>query len=150
MVRGERQLRILELISKNDIETQADLSNALLKQGYNVTQATISRDIRELGLIKVVTQNKKYKYLYPQQSDQRIKLINLFKESVLSIDKAMNMIVIKTISGSANTACLLIDKLNLKGVVGSLAGDDTIVVIVKTIDEVEIIYNKLIEITNSK
>lgn len=126
-----RQTKILELISKNAIETQEELVEELNRQKFNVTQATISRDIKELGLIKILD-GERYRYAYID-SEQNInnKLINLFREAVISIDSANNLIVIKTLSGSANVAGMAIDKMNLKTILGSIAGDDTLMVIVK-------------------
>lgn len=132
MSRNIRQSKILELIAKYEIETQDDLSSELKKAGYNVTQATISRDIKELGLIKSLAGGA-YKYAAPAEtSGVSAKVINMFRESVISIDSANNLIVIKTLSGSANAAALLVDKLSIDGVMGCIAGDDTVLVIVKT------------------
>lgn len=143
MLRNARQTKILELIEKKDIGTQTELTNELNKEGFAITQATVSRDIKELGLVKVVSSNNKYKYLYPENSNQDSKLLNIFRESVLTIETALNQIVIKTISGSANSACVIIDKLNFSSIVGTLAGDDTIIIIVKTIKDVDEVYRAL-------
>lgn len=143
MLRNARQTKILELIGQQDIETQAELTIELKKVGFNITQATVSRDIKELGLVKVVSSNNKYKYLYPENDDQNSKLLNIFRESVLTIETALNQIVIKTISGSANSACIIIDKLNNDSIVGTLAGDDTIFIIIKTVEEVDEVYRIL-------
>lgn len=150
MIRTERQNKILELIASKDINTQTELTKELNKQGYNITQATVSRDIKQLGLIKTISANNGYKYVYPDTNVYDTKLLTIFKESVLSIDKAINLIVLKTISGSANSACVIIDKLNIKGVAGTLAGDDTIVVIIKIAEEIDNIYEKLRSLLNSK
>ena len=131
-MRNLRQSKILELIAKYEIETQDDLSAELRKAGFTVTQATISRDIKELGLVKSLS-NGAYKYAAPADtSGASVKIVNMFRESVISIDSANNLIVIKTISGSANAAALLVDKLNIEGVMGCVAGDDTVLVIVKS------------------
>ncbi|MEG1613313.1 MAG: arginine repressor [Clostridia bacterium] len=145
MARTGRQLKLIELISKNEIETQDALADALRIEGYNVTQATVSRDIKDLGLIKVMTQNKTYKYAQPQPREQKTsgKLLNLFRESVVSVDASFNLIVIKTISGSANSAAALIDKMSFPEVIGCVAGDDTILIVVKSLDKVEGIVDKL-------
>lgn len=150
MVRTSRQNKILELIEKKDIETQTELMKELNFAGFTATQATVSRDIRELGLIKTISATDKYKYVFPETKPQNNKLLTIFKESVVAIEKAINLIVLKTISGSANSACLIIDKLNIKGVAGTLAGDDTIVVIIKTIEEVNDVYNELKKLLNKK
>ena len=149
MSRNIRQTKILELIGKNGIETQDELIDRLKKAGYAVTQATVSRDIKELGLIKVL-RGDTYQYAPPSEEKGGVsaKLVNMFRESVLSIDSANNLIVIKTLAGSANAAALLVDKMNADGVMGCIAGDDTVLVIVKTEDiTVETVkkLNKLME-----
>lgn len=143
--RSERQSAISKIIAEIEINTQNELVFELNKRGYNVTQATVSRDINDMGLVKVAGKEKKFRYAL-HNSDQKLnKLSTLFKESVVSMDTAMNLIVIKTYNGSANAACLLLDKLNLPNIVGTLAGDDTIVVIVKNLEDVPVIYGTLKE-----
>jgi arginine repressor len=150
MARTNRQLKLIELISKHEIETQEALAEALRAEGYNVTQATVSRDIKELGLIKVMTANKGYKYAQPEQRESKAsgKLLNLFRESVLSIDYSGNIIVVKTISGSANSAAMLIDKMNFVDVIGCVAGDDAILIVVKGYDKVQDIVDRLSSLMN--
>ena len=128
-----RQSKILELISKKPIETQEELVEELNRHDFNVTQATVSRDIKEMGSTKI-SDGGRYRYAYIENENKKInsKLINLFRESVLSIQSANNIIVIKTLSGSANAAAMVIDKLESEVVLGSIAGDDTVMVIVKT------------------
>ncbi|MDD4315787.1 MAG: arginine repressor [Clostridia bacterium] len=149
MVRTDRQDKILELIEHKDIETQAELTSELVKAGFQVTQATVSRDIKDLGLIKAASA-RGYKYLYGQNNDHNSRLLNIFKESVISIQTAMNLIVLKTMSGSANSACVIIDKLNIEGVVGTLAGDDNLVVIVKNLDLVDSVTTRLKNLMQKK
>ncbi len=144
MIRTKRQAKILQIIGEKDIETQSELTQELIAAGFKVTQATVSRDIKDLGLVKSASNNK-YKYIYPEINHQQSRYLALFKQSVISIDTAMNLIILKTVAGSANSACMAIDKLNEPSIVGTLAGDDTIVVIVKTIENIKIIYNKLKE-----
>ena len=145
MTRSARQLRLLEIINKTNIETQTDLADALREEGFDVTQATVSRDIKELGLIKVMTPQKTYKYAQPASKENQSsgRLLNLFRESVINIDSAQNIVVVKTLSGTANSACSLIDKMNLSEIIGSVAGDDTIILIVKDEKYVEAIVDKL-------
>lgn len=145
MARSARQLRLLEIINKTNIETQTDLADALREEGFDVTQATVSRDIKELGLIKVMTPQKTYKYAQPASKENQSsgRLLNLFRESVVNIDSAQNIVVVKTLSGTANSACSLIDKMNLSEIIGSVAGDDTIILIVKDEKYVEAIVDKL-------
>lgn len=145
MARSARQIKLLDIIAKRDIETQEALASALISEGFKVTQATISRDIKELGLIKVMTPDKRYKYAQPsmQEHSGNLKLINLFKESVLSIEASQNIIVIKTLIGAASTSALLIDKMNISEIMGCVAGDDTIILVVRHLDLVEEVLEKL-------
>lgn len=145
MARTGRQLKLIEIINKNEIETQEDLAEALRNEGYLVTQATVSRDIKDLGLIKVMTPNKTYKYAQPASTEQKSsgKMLNLFRECVISIDYAGHLIVIKTVSGGANSAATLVDKLNFPEVMGCVAGDDTILVVIKDQQKIVPIVEKL-------
>lgn len=139
MTRAQRHSKILKIIEEKEIETQEEMVLALLAEGYKVTQATVSRDINELGLIKVSAKNKKYRYSRPQMREKSvsIKMMTLFKESVISIESVLNQIVVKTLAGSANTAAALIDKLSIPAVIGTLAGDDTILLILNSVEAVE-------------
>lgn len=134
-----RHAKILELIESSEIETQEDLANHLKTLGFNVTQATVSRDIKELRLIKVLTREGKYKYatIKNQESVISDRFLKLFRDSVLSIDHAGNTIVVKTLVGAANAAAAAIDAVDLKDVVGTLAGDDTIFLLVRDGYDVE-------------
>jgi transcriptional regulator of arginine metabolism len=145
MARSLRHNKIIDLISKNDIETQEELSDRLNEAGFKVTQATVSRDIKELGLIKVMTEDKKYKYSYVNNSDSNVsgKLYILFKQSIIAINKSLNIIVLKTLSGSANSAASFIDKLNIPEILGCVAGDDTIIIIVKKIEDTDSVVKRL-------
>ena len=145
MARTGRQLKLIEIINKNEIETQEALAEALRNEGYLVTQATVSRDIKDLGLIKVMTPNKIYKYAQPASTEQKSsgKMLNLFRECVISIDYAGHLIVIKTVSGGANSAATLVDKLNFPEVMGCVAGDDTILVVIKDQQKIVPIVEKL-------
>lgn len=145
MARTGRQLKLIEIINKNEIETQEALAEALRNEGYLVTQATVSRDIKDLGLIKVMTPNKTYKYAQSASTEQKSsgKMLNLFRECVISIDYAGHLIVIKTVSGGANSAATLVDKLNFPEVMGCVAGDDTILVVIKDQQKIVPIVEKL-------
>ena len=145
MARTGRRLKLIEIINKNEIETQEALAEALRNEGYLVTQATVSRDIKDLGLIKVMTPNKTYKYAQPASTEQKSsgKMLNLFRECVISIDYAGHLIVIKTVSGGANSAATLVDKLNFPEVMGCVAGDDTILVVIKDQQKIVPIVEKL-------
>lgn len=138
MPRRLRQLKIIELVNNNDIETQAELTQKLLEGGFGATQATISRDIKELGITKIMTPARRYKYVYAQaQKTISNKYSNLFKEAVVSIKSAGNIIVVKTIVGSANSAAAFVDNLDNPDIIGTLAGDDTIFLVVSSQTAVE-------------
>lgn len=150
MSRTKRQSKILDIIGRLEVETQEELVNELKKAKFEVTQATISRDIKELGLIKVLTDSRKYKYAVDKtgESNVSIKMINIFRESVISIHHAENIIVAKTLSGSASSAALLIDKSGFEGVLGCIAGDDTIFVVLQDKSFIEPLMQKLNQIIN--
>lgn len=127
-MKSKRQNAILRIIAANDIETQNQLIEALLKSGVNSTQATVSRDIKELHLIKELTPQGKYHYVIGQKQDLQnytARLKSIFKESVTSFICAQNIVVIKTLPGLASAACSAIDAMNIKNLAGSIAGDDT-------------------------
>lgn len=128
-----RHAKILEIIEGYEIETQEELAENLKRNGFNVTQATVSRDIKELRLIKVLTKNGRYKYAAIKQQESVIsdRLIKIFKDSVLSIDYSGNIVVLKTLSGAANAAAEAIDVLDIKDIVGTIAGDNTIFILVR-------------------
>lgn len=127
-----RHNKILELIDKYEIETQEELAQLLNDGGYNVTQATISRDIKELKLIKIQTTNGKYKYSTGNQSQTTVsdRFIKVFKDTILSVTSSNNIIIIKTLTGCANAACEALDALNLNNILGTIAGDNTIFIVV--------------------
>ncbi|MDF2889658.1 MAG: arginine repressor [Clostridia bacterium] len=139
-----RHAKILEIIERREIDTQEDLAEELKKSGFNVTQATVSRDIKELRLIKVLTESGKYKYAALREHDTMLseRLVKIFSESVLSIDYAGNIIVLKTFSGAAGGACEAIDVFDLPEIVGTLAGDDTIFILVRSADQSEQVIEK--------
>ena len=134
-----RHAAILEIIEKQDVETQEELADMLKERGIVVTQATVSRDIKELHLLKVLSEHGGYKYATLDKAEKGMteRLIRIFSESVLSMSNASNLIVIKTLTGSANAAAEAIDSLRWSPVVGTLAGDNTIFVAVRSADEVE-------------
>ncbi|WP_057978351.1 arginine repressor [Caloramator mitchellensis] len=123
-----RHSKILEIINHKDVETQEELVEELRNQGFDVTQATVSRDIKELKLIKVMSSSGKYKYAPLSHADNVLyeKLVNIFTQTVIDIEYVGNMIVIKTLSGSASAAAEAMDSLRLDGIVGTVAGDNTI------------------------
>lgn len=131
MSRATRQSKILNIIASKDIETQDELVFNLQKAGYKVTQATISRDIKELGLIKTLTSNGKYKYVTKQKVDNNlsVKLLNIVRETVISIVTAGNLCVVKTMSDSASAVSGAIEQLGLEEVVGIVADRSTILIV---------------------
>lgn len=139
MKKYTRQTKILELISKKEIETQEELADGLKAMGIDVTQATISRDIKELRLVKVMSKNGKYKYATIGQSQEGItdRLYKIFENSVVSIDNALNIIVLKTIPGAAQICASAIDYMGVDEIVGTLAGDDTVFVAIRSMDNIE-------------
>ena len=148
MARNSRQSKILELISLKEIETQEELVAELKAANYDVTQATISRDIKELGLIKILSDNKKYKYAIVSSSNQAVsnKCMSIFKECVISIKNAMNLVVLKTLKGTAGMVNNFIDQLSLTPVMGCTYGEDTVMVITSDVEDAYLVQQKLNEI----
>ena len=144
-MKSERQNKIIELIRKNNIETQEELADALNQAGYNVTQATVSRDIRELKLTKIPTSSGKQKYAVIGDSGEAMaqKYERVLREAFISVDMAQNILVIKTVAGMANAVCAAIDAMNMKEIVGSVAGDDTIMCAVRTVDDTLLLMKKI-------
>ena len=127
-MKNDRQRRILEIVEREPIDTQELLQQRLLEQGVSCTQATISRDIKQLHLIKEPIGQGRYRYTASSQRSRlnaADKLRSIFRESIVSVDFAQNMIVIKTMAGLANAAAAALDGMNISDMVGSLAGDDT-------------------------
>lgn len=133
-MKTKRQSKIIELINKNDIDTQDMLVTLLNNEGFNVTQATVSRDIKELKLSKVLGSNGKQKYGLNQNKnlDYRQKLVNVFNEAVISMTYAQNIIIIRTLNGMAMAVASAIDSMQNVDILGTIAGDDTIFSVVKS------------------
>lgn len=144
-MKTKRQSKILELIKKNDIETQDELLALLVEDGYAVTQATVSRDIREMKLTKISTGSGKQKYaaLNDTSDDMSEKFVRVLKDGFVSMDMAQNILVIKTVSGMAGAVCASIDAMNIHEIVGSIAGDDTIMCAIRTTEDTVQIMKKL-------
>lgn len=137
MMKSTRQNVILSIIEKEDIETQNQLMEALAKRGISSTQATLSRDIRELHLVKTMTASGIYRYTAPQEDDKPAhdeRLRKIFRESVTHHAAAQNIIVIKTLPGLAGAAASTIDSMHIDSLVGTLAGDDTALLIMQDIE----------------
>lgn len=131
----QRQAKILDLIEQHEIETQEELSDLLKKQGYNTTQATVSRDIKELRLIKQLGQDTgKYRYAVAAgeaENTFNTRLRNIFRECVTEIRSAQNMVVIKTLPGLGQAAAMAIDAMRVQEIVGTLGGDDTVFIVMQ-------------------
>ncbi|MEA4927270.1 MAG: arginine repressor [Candidatus Limiplasma sp.] len=146
-MKSTRQNAILELIRDQDIETQEDLADALRKRDFKVTQATVSRDIRELRLLKVLSSAGTYKYATADKPENGLseRFHRIFSESVLGMNHAYNQVVIKTLPGSANVAAEMIDSLRWPEILGTLAGDNTILMLVRSVEEVDVVLRRIDE-----
>lgn len=144
-MKATRQTKILELIERYEIETQEELSDYLRREGYQVTQATVSRDIRELKLTKVAQENGKQRYaaLTEPVNDMNGKYVRVFKEGFRSADTAQNILVVKTVSGMAMAVAAALDNMDCDEIVGSIAGDDTIMCAVRTSAEAQSLLARL-------
>jgi transcriptional regulator of arginine metabolism len=131
-LKSRRQTKILELINEYEIDTQEELLRRLRQDGLDVTQATVSRDIKELRLVKALSSEGKYKYSSGKDNkDYSSKFYSLFADSAVSINSAGNLVVIKCLTGMAQAVCAAMDSMHWEGVVGTLAGDDTIFIATK-------------------
>jgi transcriptional regulator of arginine metabolism len=147
MLKTARHAKILEIISRKEIETQEELCAELNALNLVVTQATISRDIRDLHLFKVAGIDKKYRYAYINDGESEIspKLKSLFRDCVVSVKNAKNLVVVKTLTGNGANAGTVVDKLNYDGIVGSVAGDDTLLIVCESDEIATIVVNKINE-----
>lgn len=141
----KRHNKIIELISNNEIETQEELADLLMKEGHNVTQATVSRDIRELKLSKVSTEDGKQKYAVLNNMDIEMsdKYIRVLKDGYLTMEAAQNIIVIRTVTGMGMAVATAIDVLEIGGIVGCIGGDDTVFCAIKSDDKIIDVMEKL-------
>ena len=146
-----RHAKILELIEKYDIETQDELAQKLCEEGFMVTQATVSRDIREMKLTKIATERGKQKYSVITGNDTEIteRLTRVFKEAVVKMDYAQNMIVIKTLEGMGMVVAIALDNMQNPEILGTIAGDDTVFCVVRTHNQAAVIIEKLYRIIHS-
>ena len=144
MIKSLRHEMILDIIENQTIETQEDIAAALKARNVFVTQATISRDIKELRLVKTMSAKGAYKYATVDRAESGItdRFGRIFSESALSIDSAGNLLVIKTISGAANAACEALDAMKWPGIMGTIAGDNTLLVIARSADDVDDIVRR--------
>lgn len=144
-MKTNRQSKIIEIIQKNEVETQDELSALLEKDGFRVTQATVSRDIRELKLTKIPTVGGRQKYAVITDAPENLskKYERVLREGFLSMDMAQNILVIKTVSGMASAVCAAIDAMKMREIVGSIAGDDTIMCAIRTVDDTYAVMKKI-------
>ena len=145
MLRSARHAKVLEIISTKEIETQEELCAELNARNLVVTQATISRDIRDLHLFKVAGIEKKYRYAYINDGESEIspKMKNLFRECVISVRAAKNLVVVKTLAGNGVNAGAVVDKLNYGEIVGSVAGDDTLLIVCENDETAQTVVEKI-------
>lgn len=144
-MKTNRQSKIIEIIQKNEVETQDEMSALLEKDGFRVTQATVSRDIRELKLTKIPTAGGRQKYAVITDAPENLskKYERVLREGFLSMDMAQNILVIKTVSGMASAVCAAIDAMKMREIVGSIAGDDTIMCAIRTVDDTYAVMKKI-------
>ena len=147
-----RQSKIIELISKYDIVTQEDLAERLMKDGYNVTQATVSRDIRELKLTKVAVDGGRQKYIVLQKTEPGMseKYTRVLRDGFVSMDMAQNIMVVKTVPGMAMAVAAALDALQMNSIVGCIAGDDTVMCAIRTTEETVQVMEKLSKLLNAE
>lgn len=147
-MKGQRHVKIREIIMNNEIETQDELVESLRQSGFNVTQATVSRDIKELHLIKVPLPDGRYKYSIP--ADQRFNPVQRLKRALadhfVQIDYTENLIIIKCLPGTANTICALIDNMEWSEIMGSICGDDTILLIIRNKEQTAHVVNQILSL----
>lgn len=140
-----RQVAILDIIEKHDIETQEELADALRQRGIKVTQATVSRDIKELRLLKVLTPMGAYKYATADKAENGLseRFIRMLAESLLSVAASGNLIVVKTLNGSANVAAEALDSLHWPEILGTIAGDNTILLVIRQESDVPGVVSRI-------
>ena len=144
-MRHARQLKILEIINQYELKKQEEITALLKESGFDVTQATVSRDIKDLQLVKTLTDNGAYKYIEPSnlQSPQSNRFINIFKETIKSVSYGQNLVVVKTLSGCASAAAEALDNLDLGPILGTLAGDNTIFIALESNESAPLLVEKL-------
>ena len=147
MTKGQRLIKIREIITQSEVETQDELVEELRNAGYKVTQATVSRDIKELHLVKVPLNDGRYEYSLP--ADQRFnplgKLRRLLGDSFISIDSAQNLIVMHVLPGNANAVAVLLDHLSWNELLGTVCGDDTILLIARSEEQAKEVTERILE-----
>jgi transcriptional regulator of arginine metabolism len=146
-----RHTKIIDLIGKYDIETQEELVDRLHQEGYRVTQATVSRDIRELGLTKIATKNGRQKYAMMQghSTGMNEKYLRVLKDGFVSMDMAQNILIVKTVSGMAMAVAAAIDAMHWSEVAGCIAGDDTIMCAIRSNEDTVHVMDKISRIVGA-
>lgn len=144
-MKKSRQEKIVELISRYEIETQEELVDRLKAEGYQVTQATVSRDIRALKLSKVPSSDGRQKYVLYERKDERLedKYIRVLKDGYVSMDMAQNVLVMKTAAGMAMAVAAAVDAMKMQEIVGCIAGDDTIMIAIRTMEDTTLVMDKV-------
>lgn len=150
-MKSERQNAIIDLITRYEIETQEDMINRLRTAGYDVTQATVSRDIRELKLTKVLTSHGTYRYVknHTRHNSNNVKFNNAVVDSIISVDYAENIIILKTYPGLGMAVASGVDALNIQKVLGCIGGDDTIMIVTRDKESAKDISEKIKELMKS-
>lgn len=151
-MKRQRHEVVVDLINRYDIETQEELAAYLREEGFDVTQATVSRDIRELKLSKIATGNGKQKYIILKNDDSHLgdKFIRVLRDGFVSMSMAQNILVIKTVQGMAMAVAAAVDAMKFPEIVGCIAGDDTIMAAVKSVDDTMIVMEKINKILEGK
>ncbi|MBR6834674.1 MAG: arginine repressor [Oscillospiraceae bacterium] len=145
-MKNKRQKKILEIISAKDVETQEELQLLLAEEGFTAAQPTVLRDIQELRLVKAVNDDGKYRYIQSGNTDARFS--NLLLQTIISVDYAMNMVVIKCHTGMAQAACAMIDSMDYPQVLGTIAGDDTIFILLRNEENARQFMQKIRKMTS--
>ena len=149
-MKRNRQEAILRVISQYEVETQQELAQRLKEEGFEVTQATVSRDIRDTKLSKMPTGEGHQKYVRFHNDEKHLsgKYVNVLKEGFVSIDMAQNILVVKTVSGMAMAVAAAIDAMKYPEIVGSIAGDDTIMMAVRTVEDTKSLMNQILQLVH--
>lgn len=151
-MKQNRHQKIAELVSRYEIETQEELAEKLKEAGFSVTQATISRDIRQMNLSKLPAGNGRQKYVILKQEHELLadnKYIRVLRDGFVSMDMAQNILVMRTVSGMAMAVAAALDAINFSEVVGCIAGDDTIMIAVRSVDDTKILMEKIRELIHN-
>lgn len=149
-MKRNRQEAILRVISQYEVETQQELAQRLKEEGFEVTQATVSRDIRDMKLSKMPTGDGHQKYVRFHNDEKHLsgKYVNVLKEGFVSIDMAQNILVVKTVSGMAMAVAAAIDAMKYPEIVGTIAGDDTIMMAVRTVEDTKSLMNQILKLVH--